>query len=1281
MLQPFTNSNPLSLGLGDMDEDGRQDLIVGTASEMFLFRTRVDGSPDLPASILDRGASSIATADLNEDGHADFVASLRNGAAIVVATGTGSGTLASSYQIPVRSQVIGVSLADFNGDANLDVAAAFWSTASVAVALGNGDGTFGPVVEFAGGSHPTSLATGDINLDGFVDIVDIDDTTVGVRLGLGNGMFSTRIAVFLGGGSHSVSVAHVNSDGAPDLVVGNGSSQEAAALILIGNGDGTMRVPVPLGAPSYSTSTAVADMDGDGLVDVLMSLPEINKVALYSGDGAGAFSLSSIADGGRYIHPSVLLTSDMNLDGALDVAFTAHGVLQDNYQAAAGVVLGDGDGRLSSRVILPVGGSAQVLAVGRIDNNATDDLLVGATGTSQVSVFFDYQGATASQRVDLGTGPSPSQMISTDFNGDGLGDIVVLTNANGSTPPLANVFISNGNRTFRPRLDFQLSQTMTSMGMADLNQDGRPDLVAVSQTFNRLSVFINYLGVTLLPEATFSTGAGSSGPRTVTLADLDANGTIDAVVGFSSGLGLCTMLGDGAGGFAFSEDLPSGGAPSQILLTDLDSNGSPDIVMDAGGAIQWLQNSGAGQFMGRQSLFGVPGAPSAVVASDLTGDGLLDLALADPARQLISVHPAAGDGTFRQPINYGTDASPYGMAALDVDRDGGVDMVSLSASNSALSWFRNASVRAPVITAPTTVPCQEGSVCSFTVSATDPDGGLITTLDADVSALPELNDASFVVGLDNMLGTFSWTPTYGDAGSYLVVFHASNARLSSASTSLVIANVDRATTISPIADQAMLEGTVADVPVSAQDIDGESIALSLSGASFGTLIGEQTLPGLVSATMHLAPGHSDGGIYSAIVTATTGSATAAVTFSITVANANAAPSLTGPASVETFEGSLVSFTVTALDPDSDVVRLAAFNRPPGATFVDGGAGTGTFSWTPNFAQAGIYSLSFRATDAFGASGQLLAVTILVDDMNRPPVANAGGPYTGIVNLPISFDASASADPDGDALEILWSFGDGGNATGALAMHSYGAGGLYEVSVNVTDGTFSDATTTSASIQDVFPARAFVVGGNSTIRLGSGKATWCALIEPVAGSFLGTAVIPSSVSMSYGSGRIFASAGKVGLGSDKDANGIAEISACFSKSDLRVLFEDVPRGTSTVSVVFEGDLSSGGMFRASMPVNVVGTGGNLVASVSPNPLSRSGTLTFETSRPGRLRVRLFDLQGRLVRRLASEERSAAGYHDVHLDGLFEDGRRLPSGIYFYRIDAAEGAATGRVTVAR
>ncbi len=83
----------------------------------------------------------------------------------------------------------------------------------------------------------------------------------------------------------------------------------------------------------------------------------------------------------------------------------------------------------------------------------------------------------------------------------------------------------------------------------------------------------------------------------------------------------------------------------------------------------------------------------------------------------------------------------------------------------------------------------------------------------------------------------------------------------------------------------------------------------------------------------------------------------------------------------------------------------------------------------------------------------------------PPTADAGGPYSGTTGVSLTFDGSGSND-DGTIVSYAWTFGDGTNGSGVAPSHTYTTGGLYNVSLTVTDDDgLSDTATTTADINN------------------------------------------------------------------------------------------------------------------------------------------------------------------------------------------------------------------------
>ena len=329
------------------------------------------------------------------------------------------------------------------------------------------------------------------------------------------------------------------------------------------------------------------------------------------------------------------------------------------------------------------------------------------------------------------------------------------------------------------------------------------------------------------------------------------------------------------------------------------------------------------------------------------------------------------------------------------------------------------------------------------------------------------------------------------------------------------------------------------------------------------------------------------------------------------------------------------------------------------------------------------ALAFTVAFAFlpvPARGQ---ISVQKTKLDRAPLAHAGGPYTAFVGDPVSLNGSASADPDGDPITFAWTYGDGSTGSGANPVHSYTTAGVFGVALTVTDGTLYSVATTTTTVVEMLQARAFT--SNKSIRLRSGARRWCVDIEPVGRSFtdVTAGVDLATVKMkSEGTGsvtEIHAVTDKSAVMVDRDQNGTPEIEATFLKEDLRLLFGKIHR-TRTVTVTLEGSLFGGGVFRTQIDLSVNGSRGRkLAASVSPNPVNPDAVLTFQTEQSGAVSVDLFDVKGRLVRRVLAQEDLPAGEHEARIDGRNDHGGRLASGIYFFRLRASGDETTGQFAI--
>jgi hypothetical protein len=273
----------------------------------------------------------------------------------------------------------------------------------------------------------------------------------------------------------------------------------------------------------------------------------------------------------------------------------------------------------------------------------------------------------------------------------------------------------------------------------------------------------------------------------------------------------------------------------------------------------------------------------------------------------------------------------------------------------------------------------ENQLLTFVVSATDPDG---TTPTLVASNLPP--GATFVDNGDGT-GTFDWTPTYEQAGSYPNVhFEASDGVFTdSEDITITVNNVNRAPILLDIGEKEVDESQLLTFVVSATDPDGTTPSLVASNLPAGATFVDN---GDGTGTFEWIPTADQVGVHPDVhFEASDGELSDSEGITITVSAAGKhAPILTSIGNKLVYEGTELRFVITATDPDGTTPTLVAANLPPGATFVDNGDGTGTFTWTPTYQQAGTYGdIVFEASD--GELTDMEVIYVQVIDVVRAAV--------------------------------------------------------------------------------------------------------------------------------------------------------------------------------------------------------------------------------------------------------------------------------------------------------
>ncbi len=635
-------------------------VLMWSASVAHGQKVSFGAAPVFPAGT---SPTAVAIGDLTGDGRPDVAVTNQHGVQILLNDGNGGLVPGGLYVVGTNPQSVVVD--DFDGNGKNDLAVVSQGSGTVSILLGNGDGSFIPGVAYAAGVNPRLVLTGDFNGDGKRDLVIADSGagpgTSGVSILLGNGDGSFRPASFVALGSATISatIGDFNGDGKADLAAVNEGSDNVS--ILLGNGDGTFQasVSISLDQPGISvspTSIVAADFNVDGKLDLAVATPNVHDVAVLSGNGDGTFGspVHYALDDPNFVNTTNKLASvDLNTDGYPDL------VLDNLSSNHVTVLLNQGNGTFSSPSSYAAGPEPIGIAIADFNGDGHLDVIAADNAVDGVIALLLGNGDGTLQAAPVRrSGFSPTSLATGDFNGDGRLDLV--TGSSVTPPPsgigTGTVMLGNADGTFQAPKIWSTS-AISAVAVGDFDGDGNLDLVETNPTpgNGNLSLLLGNGDGTFQPPTSYPVGTT---PETVAVADLNGDGKPDVIVGNRNSNNISVLLNAGNGSLNPAVDYatPTTGTPESIAVGDFNSDGEPDIAVAISGinatSIAIFLGNGNGSF---QPYISVPSGFFSsgilhIVSADFDGDGKADLAVTDGAT--LSVLLANGDATFQNAVSY-----------------------------------------------------------------------------------------------------------------------------------------------------------------------------------------------------------------------------------------------------------------------------------------------------------------------------------------------------------------------------------------------------------------------------------------------------------------------------------------------------------------------------------------------------------------------------------------------------------------------------------------------------